>query len=182
MILMKIDKVDGDCMIPGFSKHFTCSSASFSITRELADSAKAGTADITFGVGQLEDLSIGKTMDRGSPDLAKFAMRGATLGTVEIKFVETTTEDVDPVNLVFLWIKLDKAFIKTWSMNGSEDGRPEEELTLWYNKIAFKWFFTDDGKTPKGSAEFLWDHVKNREWPSGDAALPAPTAALVKDK
>jgi len=182
MILMWISGVKGDCLIPGFSDHFTCTSASFSITREVAESAKAGTADLVFGVGQLEDLSIGKTMDRGSPELAKYAMRGATLGTVDIKFVETTTDNNEPVNFIFLWIKLDKAFAKTWSINGSDDGRPEEELTLWYNKIAFRWYYMGVNNAPTASSEFLWDHVKNREWPSAEAKLPTADKAFVKDK
>lgn len=184
MILMKIEGVEGDCQIPGFSKHFTLNSASFNITRDVADSAKAGTQDIVFGVGQLEDLSIGKSMDKGSPELAKYAMRGSTLGTVDIKFVETTTKKggSDPVNFIFLWIKLDKAFAKTWGINGSEDGRPEEELTLWYNKIAFRWYYLDNDGSPKSSSDFLWDHVKNREWSGGDAKLPDADKAYIEDK
>lgn len=182
MILMKIDNVKGDCQIPGFSDHFTCTSASFSITREVNDSAKAGTNDLTFGVGQLEDLSIGKTMDRGSPELAKFAMRGSTLGTVDIKFVETTTRkgESEPSNYIFLWVKLDKAFAKTWSINGSDDGRPEEEITFFYNKIAFRWYYLNNEGSPCASPEFLWDHVTNREWPSSSAKLPNPDGAFVK--
>jgi len=183
MIVMKIEKVPGDCQIPGFSAHFTLTSCSFGIERELNDSAKAGTADITFGVGTLQDLSIGKTMDFGSADLAKYAIRGATVGTVEIKFIETTTVDDNvTANLIFLWIRLDKAFVKTWSISGSDDGRPEEELALWYNKIAFRWFATTDGKTVVGSPEFMWDHVTNREWTAGKSVFGKNEDALVKDK
>jgi len=170
MILMKIENVDGDCQIPGFPKHFTLTTAGFGIVREMDAKQKAGTQDLTFGVATLEDLSIGKSMDMASGVLATFAMRGATLGTVDIKFVQTTTEKggTDATNHVFLWIKLDTAFCKTWNISGSEDGRPEEELTFFYNKIAFNWYYLDLTGAPKAASEFAWDHVLNRAWSKAD--------------
>jgi len=187
MILMQIEKVNGDCQIPGFKDHFTLTSASFGIVREMDSKQKAGTQDLTFGVATLEDLSIAKSMDKASDQLATFAMRGATLGTVDIKFVQTTSDDAnEPINHIFLWIKLDTAFCKTWNMSGSEDGRPEEELTLFYNKIAFKWYFNDPtGPNEKigaknSSSGFAWDHVTNRLWANGTSTLPPAEQAWVK--
>lgn len=183
MILMYMSKVKGDCQIKDFSDHFTLTSCSFGVERELADSAKAGTADITFGVGTLTDLSIGKTMDSGSTGLARFGMRGATVGTVDIKFVQTSSDDQTDVQyLIFLWIKLDNAFVKTWNISGSEDGRPEEELTLWYNKIYFQWYTSSDGKTLNPSSEaFSWNHVKNMLWTKADG-LNEPDKSKVQFK
>jgi len=178
MILMQIEKVNGDCQIPGFKDHFTLTSASFGIVREMDSKQKAGTQDLTFGVATLEDLSIAKSMDKASDQLATFAMRGATLGTVDIKFVQTTTDknSKKPVNHVFCWIKLDTAFCKTWNISGSEDGRPEEELTLFYNKIAFNWYYLDNAGGKANSTPFGWDHVTNREW---TAKMPNTNDPLV---
>lgn len=182
MILMWVEKVKGDCLIPGFKDHFTLESFSFGIAREIADSAKAGTADIVFGVGELQEVSINKSMDFASPDLAKFAMRGATVGTIDIKFVETTTDasSQNPVNIIFLYMRLDKAFIKTWNVSGDADGRPTEDMTLWYNKIVFKWFQSPDGQKLTGSATFSWDHTTNREWPSADSSFSSSDKILIK--
>lgn len=181
MILMKIEKVKGDCAIPGFSEHFTLESFSFGIAREIADSAKAGTSDIVFGVGELQEVSINKSMDFASTDLARHAIKGSTVGTIDIKFVETSTDGSgNTINIIFLWMRLDSAFVKTWNISGDADGRPTEDLTLWYNRIAFRWFASSDGKTVVGSPEFKWDHVKNREWTDGSNVFKDNSMAIIK--
>lgn len=182
MILMKISNgstpIKGDCEIAGFDGYFTCESVGFGIAREVADSAKAGTSDIVFGVGELQEVSVSKSMDCGSPLLAMFAMRGATVGDVDIKFIQVSTDSSNAtIAVVFLQMHLKNAFVKTWSISGDADGRPTEELTFWYNGIAFTWYQTKDGKQGKEyvkiTPEFSWDHVKNKPWSEGGAKLPA---------
>jgi type VI protein secretion system component Hcp len=181
MVLMKIEKIDGDCLIKGFEKHFTCESVGFGIAREVADSAKAGTADIVFGVGELQEVSVGKSMDCGSPLLAAAAMRGATVGNVDIKFIEISTNAANQtIAIIFMQMHLKNAFVKTWSVSGDADGRPTEELTYWYNGIAFTWYQTVDGKQGKEYVKitpaFSWDHATNKPWSEGDKKLPAAGA------
>ncbi|MFO0818812.1 MAG: type VI secretion system tube protein Hcp [Pirellulales bacterium] len=182
MILMKIangsQPINGDCEIQGFSQYFTCESVGFGIAREVADSAKAGTSDIVFGVGELQEVSVSKSMDCGSPLLAMMAMRGATVGDVDIKFIEVSSDSSNAtIAVVFLQIHLKTAFIKTWSISGDADGRPTEELTFWYNGIAFTWYRAVEGAQGKQyvkvTPEFAWDHVKNKPWSEGGSKLPA---------
>jgi len=182
MILMKITNIKGDCEIEGFSDHFTCESVGFGIAREVADSAKAGTSDIVFGVGELQEVSVGKSMDCGSPLLATAAMRGATVGNVDIKFIQVSTDASNAtIAVVFMQMHLKNAFVKTWSISGDADGRPTEELTYWYNGITFTWYRTKDGSQGKEyvkvTPEFAWDHVKNKPWTDGSANLPAAMSA-----
>ena len=114
MILMKIGsgstQIKGDCKMTGFADYFTCESVSFGITREILDSSKSGTADITFGVGELGEVSVSKSMDMGSPQLATYAMRGATMGDIELKFVQISTDSSNKTKaIVFLHIFLQNA-------------------------------------------------------------------------
>ncbi len=164
MILCYIESCKGDSEIDGFKNYFTCESFSFNVERELADSAKAGTSDVNIGVGELQECSISKSMDSASTDLAKKAISGGSCGTAEIKFVETIESAGKNFNQVYLWFKLDNAFVKTWSVSGDGDDRPTEDVTLWYNKIAFVYFPTPDGVNFGPGIDVAWDQVKNAKW------------------
>lgn len=169
MILMKIEDVDGDCLIKGFEKFVTLDSFSFGVERELADSAKSGTADINIGVGELQEVSVSKSMDRSSPYLAKKAINGSSMGKVDIKFLEATTQaDKKNANVCYLHFVLDTAFVKSWSMSGDADDRPTEDIALWFNRIAFQYAMTPDGKNFQALSPFAWDHTKSKAWTSGD--------------
>jgi hypothetical protein len=37
-------------------------------------------------------------------------------------------------------------FVKSWSTSGDADDRPTEEVAFYYNKIAFNYAHTKDGK------------------------------------
>ena len=141
-IYVKIPGVPGDATIdvPGYDDGtwFVADSFSFGVEREMKESGeKAGTADINIGIGELQPVSISKSMDSASAKLAQFAINGNSLGTAEIDFVEIGGSDSSDRPLVYLKYKLDRAFIKSWSTSGDADDRPTEEVAFYYNKIAF---------------------------------------------
>lgn len=169
MILMFISGVNGDSKIEGFapdskSNGIALESFSFGVERELAESGKAGTSDINIGVGELQECSVSKSMDNASFYLARKAISGSSVGTVEIKFIEAITKGEENKNICYLHYKLDNAFIKSWSTSGDADDRPTEDVTLWYNKIAFVYFTTKDGKEFEFSGECAWDQVTSKPW------------------
>ncbi len=171
MILVKIDGIKGDCTIPGFEDYFTAESFGFAVERELADSAKSGTADVNIGVGELQECTISKSMDITSPYLAKKAISGSSCGTAEIKFVEAITrKDNSMFNVVYLAYKLDNVFIKSWSTSGDADDRPTEDVAIWYNKIGFAYYATSDGMTFKFAGDCKWDQTKSKPW--SECTLP----------
>ncbi len=172
MILVRIDGILGDSMIAGFSEYFTAESFGFGVERELADSGKAGTADVNIGVGELQECTISKSMDIASAALCRKAISGSSCGTADIKFVETITRDGNAMfNIVYLAYKLDNVFIKSWSTSGDGDDRPTEDVAIWYNKIAFCYFATTDGKTFQFGGDCKWDQVKSKPW--SECTLPA---------
>lgn len=182
MILVYIQNIPGDCKIPGFDdpKHFTVDSFSFNVERELADSAKTGTADVNIGVGDLQEVSISKSMDVASPWLARKAIAGSSCGVAEIKFVQTIEDAGVRYNVVYLHFKLNNAFIKSWSISGDGDDRPTEDITIWYNKIAFGYHSTTDGKTFVSHGMCAWDAVAQKPW-EGDGS-PDAVMSLTKKK
>jgi type VI secretion system secreted protein Hcp len=164
MILVRIDNVPGDCQIKGFEKYFTATSFGFGVERELDDSAKAGTADINIGVGELQECTISKSMDSASAMLSKRAISGSSCGTADIKFVEAITKGNDQYNVVYLHYQLDNVFIKSWSTSGDGDDRPTEDVAIWYNKIAFAYWTTKDGQKFDLGGDVKWDQVKAKPW------------------
>ncbi len=172
MILVRIDEIPGDSKIDGFEKYFTAESFGFGVERELLDSGKAGTADVNIGVGELQECTISKSMDSASTALAKKAISGSSCGTADIKFVESITRDGNAMfNIVYLCYKLDNVFIKSWSTSGDGDDRPTEDVAIWYNKIAFCYFSTTDGKEFKFAGDCKWDQVKSKPW--SECQLPS---------
>ncbi len=172
MILIQIEGIKGDCMIPGFddtahpdNAYFTAESFGFGVEREFADSAKGGTADLNIGVGELQECTISKSMDTSSAYLCRKAISGSSCKTAEIKFVEAITKDGNTrKNIVYLHFKLDTVFVKSWSMSGDGDDRPTEDVTLWYNRIAFAYWPTTDGKNFPTRHEVKWDQTKSKQW------------------
>jgi len=175
-IFVKIPDIKGDVTTRGYEGWFTADSFSFSIEREMKESGeKGGTEDINIGVGELQECTISKSMDSSSPKLAQHAIEGTNLGVAEIHFVETAS---DGKPIVYLKYKLDRAFIKSWSTSGDADDRPTEEVAFYYNKIAFSYAQTNDGKTFEQSSTMSWDNVKNQKW--SDHGLTSETATLTR--
>lgn len=165
MILVQIEGVKGDCKIKGFENYFTAESFGFGVERELADSAKGGTADVNIGVGEMQECTLSKSMDTASNMLARKAISGSSCKEANIKFVEAITDKAgERWNLVYLWFKLDNVFVKSWSVSGDGDDRPSEDVALWYNKLAFGYYPTEDGISFDSLYDCKWDQVKARAW------------------
>jgi type VI secretion system secreted protein Hcp len=182
MILVHIDDVPGDCKIPDYSDtgegkgkksgYFVCEDFGFGVEREMKESGeKSGTMDINIGVGQLNECSITKSMDRASAILCQCAINGNSLGTAIIDFVEIGGggKPGEAKAKPYLRYKLDRCFVKSWETSGSADDRPTETVAFYYNKIAFKYLTTTDGKTFHNGGEMSWDNVTNEKWTGKDA-------------
>src|SRR5690606_33279045 len=128
-ILVRIQKLAnmGDCQLQGFENDwFVADSFSFGIERELKESGeKAGTSDINIGVGELQECSISKSMDRTSAYLAQAAINGNSLGYADIAFVETAggKEALEGKPICYLYYRLQRCYVKSWSTSGDADDR-----------------------------------------------------------
>jgi type VI protein secretion system component Hcp len=179
-IYVKIPGIPGDVTTEGYDtgEWFVADSFAFGVEREMKESGeKGGTADINIGLGELQELSISKSMDTASTKLAQFAMNGNSCGTAEIDFVEVGGESGETA-VPYLKYKLDRCFIKSWSVSGDADNRPTEEVAFYYNKIAFAYKpAVDSEKSPDQAAS--WDIKNKSPWNAVidvllDAVYPEP--------
>ena len=171
-IYVKIPGIPGDVTTKGYEGWFSADSFSFGVEREMKESGeKGGTADINIGVGELQEVSISKSMDRASADLAQYAINGNSVGTAEIDFVEVGGGGAEAHT--YLKYKLENAFVKSWSTSGDADDRPTEEVAFYYNKIAFNYASTTDGKETGESSTFSWDRERNTTWNDHEFATVA---------
>lgn len=161
MIFVKIPGVgDKNVTFEGYhdGTWFVADSFSFGVERELKESgSKSGTEDINIGVGELQECTISKSMDMASVALAQFAINGSSPGQAQIDFVEVAGGDSGRP-LVYLRYKLDRCFVKSWSTSGSADGRPAEEVSFYFNRIAFREFAS--------GAVMSWDNTRQTVWPN----------------
>jgi len=169
MIFVKISNIgDNSIRTTGYDtgEWFIADSFSFGVEREMKESGeKGGTADINIGVGELQECTISKSMDMTSMELAQYAINGNSLGTVELDFVEVAGgDDGEPV--CYLKYKLDRCFVKSWSVSGDADDRPTEEVAFYFNKIASQFAMTEDGKVFTQSTMMAWDKTKQITWDS----------------
>jgi len=165
-IYVMIPSVGGDVTVAGYEKCFVADSFSFGVEREMKESGeKGGTEDINIGVGELQECTISKSMDKTSTKLAQYAINGNSLGVAEIYFVEVGGGGgVEGVPLCYLSYKLDRCFVKSWSTSGDADDRPTEEVAFYYNRIAFCYRYTKDGKVFEPSEMMAWDNTTNKKW------------------
>jgi type VI protein secretion system component Hcp len=172
-IYVWIDNVPGDVTTEGYAGCFVADSFSFGVEREMKESGeKGGTEDINIGVGELQECTVSKSMDRASAKLAQFAINGNSLGTAKIYFVEVGGGGgVEGAPLCYLQYCLHRCFVKSWSTSGDADDRPTEEIAFYYNKIAFGYKPTKDGRTFEAINQMTWDNVINKPWTSN----PAPS-------
>ena len=167
-IYVRIEGVMGDVQGPGPAengKWFIADSFSFGVEREMKESGeKGGTTDINIGVGELQEIEVTKSFGLATAKLAQFAANGRTLGSCDVCFTEGNDASGKPI--CYLRYKLDRVFVKSWSINGQGDDRPTEEVSFYYNKIAFAYAATDDdGNVSEQTMD--WDNERNRPWPDG---------------
>lgn len=163
-MFMKLGDIKGEATAKGHEQWIELSSFQCGIdnAQNKNPGEKGGTADINIGVGELQECTVSKSVDSSSTQLAQFAINGNSPGQAEIDFVEVGgSSDGQPVT--YLKYKLDRVFVKSWSISGDADDRPTEEVAFYYNKIAFA-YTPEDEPRPEPTNVMSWDNVKNIPW------------------
>ena len=163
VLFMKVGdatQVKGDVKLQGYQNWITIESYSHGVDRDLGQTGeKAGTKDINLGVGELKEISVLKSLDSSSAQLAQHSVDGNSLGTVEIHRCDAGGKGM----LCSLEVKIDRAFVKSWSISGDADDRPTEKVSLVYNKFGMT-SYSFDGKLNKETGKTSWDVTKNTPW------------------
>lgn len=160
-VFVKYQGVDGEAKGPdGLDDWFVADSFSFGVEREMKESGeKGGTEDINIGIGELQECSVQKSMDKSSAYLAQAAINGNTVGMCE--FCLSNTLDPSGVPICHAHFVMERCYVQSWSISGDADDRPTEEVAFYYNKIAF----APEGTDP--AAGMNWDNEKDRPWAEG---------------
>lgn len=170
-VFIRADGLVGDTEGPDSTngKWFVADSFSFGVEREMKESGeKGGTEDINIGVGELQECTISKSLDSATATLAQMAASGRSLGSCEVCFSQTSSSSGKPI--CYLRYKLDRCYVKSWSTSGDADDRPTEEVAFYYNKIAFGYATTKDGR--EVNVETMgWDRERDKPWPEGQEGL-----------
>jgi type VI secretion system Hcp family effector len=160
MIVMRIDGAGPPPGRPGPGPGYDDSwiqldSFHFGSDREVkVPPGKGKGGDISIGVGDLQDVTMTKSLDWSSTHLAQAAADGKAFQEVEIHFVETAGEG--PLQPYLMW-KLEPCAVKSWSISGDADDRPTEEVAFYYIRIAFS-------EVETAGPVFNWDRAKNASW------------------
>ena len=132
-------------------KWFVADSFSFGVEREMKESGeKGGTEDMNIGVGELQEVTISKSMDKSSPKLMEAATKGkvfagpAPRGSLSIKVPTGTCKagarypaaEFGTDKRVY---QLTGVVVTHCSGARSSDGSiPTETLSLNFDKITWK--------------------------------------------
>ncbi|MEM0984213.1 MAG: type VI secretion system tube protein Hcp [Planctomycetota bacterium] len=167
MIVLKHPKIKGDMQLDksDLKETIGIKSCSWKLGRDMAESGLAGTKDLNLGMPEWGEatLEMSKSMDVSSPYLMQHAIAGEAMDqSAEIFFL--TTSGTDSAGEWFLKFELQNPVIKSWSISGSEDERPEETFEMWYRAIKMTYKHTEDGKTYKEIKPLGWDRVANKAW------------------
>jgi len=177
VIVAKIDGVPGDSNIQGYPASegwFIVNTFSLAVDRELVESEPGG-AGPRVGLGQIEAIELSKPLDKGSAKLMQLAVTGAASATAEIRFLVFPPsggggQTPDPI--AYLVYKLEGCYVKSWGTSGDEYDRPEEELSLIFNKFAFAYYHSDNGLQHTQSGTFGWDLVRETAWSAQFTSKP----------
>ena len=99
-----------------------------------------------------EVIRIKRFTDERSPSLLQTMLDSTEIPEIIIGTTETNAEGKP---ICYLKYKLDRCFIKSWSTSGDADDRPTEEVAFYYNKIAFNYAKTTDGKEWESDANWF---------------------------
>jgi type VI protein secretion system component Hcp len=163
MIIMKLDPIKGDCQLEGYTDFITLDDVSWEINRDPKESFnRGGTVDLNFGIPEAGAINVKKAMDISSVDLMVMATgEGVKSNICKILFVQSGVDQKNAKYLPFLEIELERPVVKKWSIDGSGDERPTENIELLYNKIkmAYTWYSADGKASAKTYGPKGWDLV-----------------------
>ncbi|NNM03222.1 MAG: HYR domain-containing protein, partial [Nitrosopumilus sp.] len=158
-ILVEIPNIPGESKIEGFKDQIVVGSLGFEIDRIISESGKGGTGDINIGIGEISEISMAKQLDLASSDIFKNSVSGNSIGDVKISLLTSTDEKP----IVYLEYILHNSFVKDWQTSSNSDDRPDEEFSLFFNKIEATYTPIGlDGK-PGTPVTECWDKVKNAQ-------------------
>jgi type VI secretion system secreted protein Hcp len=157
-IYVKFGAVKGSATAEGYKDQFEVYSISWGDSRNIGTST-GSTGGRNPSTPAFQDFQMSKGLDLASNDLFLQSVSMAATDTVVISHVRT--DEAGPQ--LYLEYTLYNVLISSYSVGGSGDDRPQENLSLNFSKIQIKYVPEDEtGKagTPKTITYDLTLHKK----------------------
>lgn len=172
MILVRIDGISGTFKVRGYEAFFPVESvdlgAETSIDSKSEKSDRGSQRDFVIKRDrEPEEVSISRKVDAITPTLMALAIKSRTLAdtvlsNVDVSFIQWRAAAGNLADSkAFLLVRLGGARLVSWSLSGSGDDRPTEDIKIKYKQIALQYRSTEDGITYLPSGTQTWDFEKN---------------------
>lgn len=141
-IYLEFEGIEGNVTAKGYEGQIAIMSASFSVSREVSMVPGAmATRERTNP--NLSQISVTKEADNSVTAIFKQACSGAAANQATLRFVRTSTEQLQE----YMAVVLKNCIISGYIVSASSDGPPIESIELSYSQIEVS--YTDYDETNK---------------------------------
>ncbi|MCF6263452.1 MAG: type VI secretion system tube protein Hcp [Xanthomonadales bacterium] len=142
---LKLDGIDGDCVVSGYEDQIKCDSWNWGASNPSNMHDSTGGA---AGSGNVADLIVTKTMDKASPNLYKACSYGRHFPEVTLTCTKSGTEGGD---VKWLEIILKKVIISSVSSGSQADEMGDESISLNFAEYMVK-FYPQESEGAEGAS------------------------------
>ena len=101
----------------------------------------------------MEDIMISKELDKASPKIAESVATGKVYPLVEFELLA----DYGGSRATYLKYELKNVMVTSYSISGSANEVPMEQISLNYEEIKVTYTENDSSGKPKGTVEYSWN-------------------------
>jgi type VI secretion system secreted protein Hcp len=145
-IYMKIKGIDGHVTTKGYEKWIELDSVGFNVNRSLSTTT-GNVTDRERTKPTLSEIAIIKDIDKTTPDLFSAACgtreNGKAIDEIDIHVCHTSGDSVKP----YIEYTLNNVLLSNYQIQGDnkcEKARPQETISLNYDKIQMKYTSHDE--------------------------------------
>ena len=143
---IKFDGVDGEATDSKHKDWINIESFSQSITREDSSSSARARASAVFG-----DIVVTKQLDKSTPKIAEALASGKVYPSVDFELTSDTGSKT-----TYLKYELKNVMVTSYSISGSANEVPMEEISFNYEEIKVTYTELDSSGSAKGNVEYTW--------------------------
>ncbi len=146
---LKFDGVDGEATDANHDKWIDLLSFQQTISRE---SSAASGSTRQRGAAVFGDIVLTKQLDKSTPKLQEAIASGKVFPSVEFELAA----DYGGSRATYLKYELKNVMVTSYSISGSADGVPTEQLSLNFEEIKVTYTEFDSSGASKGNVETTW--------------------------
>lgn len=147
---IKFDGIDGEALDKGHDKWSDL--ASYEQVFHKPGTGATGAAR-RRGTVLVDDMKCSKLLDKSSPKIAEAVCKGKIFPKVEI---HATVSTVGDGRVTYFAYELKNVMVTSYTVNGSDQGKPSEDFELNYEEISVKYSEMDAKGGKKGDVAYGW--------------------------